>query len=656
MTLVDLACAYSHAIAVPLQSNLPSGNLAEIFSDTSPVTLIASIDNLEEAAAHAEGLLSVRSLIVIDADEADDDERERIDAVRHRLLAGGDRVALATFAELACMGAQHVWMPLPRQADCENALRLLIYTSGSTGAPKGAMIHETMCKYLWNGMPIYRPTIQVVSAPFNHIMGRSQVFTVLASGGTAYFTLKSDMSTLFEDIRIVRPTNIPFLPRICEIVYQHYCAETQRRVAQGQDAEQADAEIRQEMRASYFGDRLVSAGVGSAPVAQEVRDFIRDCFDITFFDAYSSTELGPSAMIADGHVQRDVVLDYKLIDVPELGYYTTDHPYPRGEFLAKSRLAFKGYFKRPEATAAVLDDEGWLHTGDIMEERGRDQLTWLGRRNNVLKLSQGEYVALPSLEATYLGNSALIRQIYLYGSSYRSFLLAVVVPDTDVARAQLGHGASMQELRGMILAEFQEVGRIVGLKSFEIPRDVIVELEPFTHENGLLSSVRKPLYPKLKARFQLALEEMYQDMERKQQEDMALLRDDSHEWSTLERVAAALKSSLLLATVDAASQQSYTDLGGDSLGAVSFALLLEDLFGVAVPVSVILDPAGSVSHFRRFRTARSRCAEPTAQRALRTAAATASPPTRTAAATASRTAGGSSRQTGCAPAQAIPSG
>src|SRR3546814_10154358 len=89
--------------------------------------------------------------------------------------------------------------------------------------------------------------------------------------------------------------------------------------------------------------------------------------------------------MSNGRVLRPPVIDYKLIDVPELGYFTTDKPYPRGELWVKTEMAIPGYFKQPEATAALYDEEGFIRTGDIMEERARDALVYLDRSNDVLK-------------------------------------------------------------------------------------------------------------------------------------------------------------------------------------------------------------------------------------------------------------------------------
>jgi fatty acid CoA ligase FadD9 len=589
MTAMDLACAYAQVIAVPLQANLPAPDIMQVFEDTRPAVLVATIDSLDLATGYALQVPSVRSLVVIEADGNVDEDRTRIADATARLAQDGGRVALIAFADLVAWGAQHPWTPLPRHPDGTETLTMLMYTSGSTGTPKGAIIHEAMCSQLWTAAPPM-PAIQLAYAPLNHFMGRNCVFNTLARGGIVHFTLRSDMSTLFEDIRIARPTFLMFMPRVVEILYQQYQSELQHRIAAGEDPVTADAAVRAAMAKVTIGDRVVAGGVGSAPTAPAVQQFVRECFDIAFSNGYSSTEGSSTALISGEQVQRNVVIDYRLIDVPELGYYTTDSPHPRGELLVKSRLAIKGYFKQPEATAAVFDADGWLHTGDIMEEPGPDRLRWIDRRNNVIKLSQAEYVAVGPVEATLLGASKLIRQIYVYGNSYRSFLLAVVVPDIAVARTRLRHEPSLEELRALSLADLQEAARTAGLKSFEVPRDVLIEMEPFTHENGLLSSVRKPLRPKLKARYQDALEAMYLDMERQQQDQLARLRHSGNGLSTLDRVAGALMATLGLAEVNPAGSESYGDLGGDSLGAVSLSLLLEEIFGVDVPVSTLLGP------------------------------------------------------------------
>lgn len=595
MATIDLACNFAQTVSVPLQANLPAPDMRAILADTAPVAIAATIDNLDLAVDYGLGQESVRSIIVLDFDERVSEDRDRMAQALERVALDGGRIALISFADAVAYGRSMPYEPLPEAADGPDHVSMIMYTSGSTGTPKGAIIHDAISTQFWNEtIPNYVPTIVVAYAPMNHFMGRNMVHGALAQGGTACFTLRSDMSTLFEDFRIVGPTSILFMPRVCELIYQHYQSEVQRRIVAGEGEEDADAAVRTDMRAHYLGGRLCGAGVGSSPTAPEVRRFISECWEMPLIEGYGCTEAGASAMTSQNRLVPTMVTQFKLIDVPELGYYTTDKPFPRGELLVKTTKMFQGYFKRPDATASVLSEDGFLKTGDIMEQRAPDELVWVDRRNNVIKLSQAEFVAVGPLETTYLGNSALIEQIFLYGSSYRSYLLAVVVPDVELAHAQLGHEPDDTELRALILNEFKEVARKAELKNFEIPRDLILEREPFTYENGLLSSARKPLRPNIKRRYQDDLEAMYEEMDRQQQAELARLRAGDV-GSVVDRVAGAFKASLGLSEVDSADPRSYGDRGGDSLGAVGLSLLFEEMFDVVVPVSAILHPAASIS-------------------------------------------------------------
>ena len=110
----------------------------------------------------------------------------------------------------------------------------------------------------------------------------------------------------------------------------------------------------------------------------------------------------------------------------------------------------------------MFDPDGYYRTGDIMAEVGPDQLVYLDRRNNVLKLSQGEFVTVSKLEAVF-GDSPLVRQIYVYGNSARSYLLAVVVP-TDGCTVRAHDVASLKPLISRVAAECREGGRPAVLR------------------------------------------------------------------------------------------------------------------------------------------------------------------------------------------------
>ena len=96
--------------------------------------------------------------------------------------------------------------------------------------------------------------------------------------------------------------------------------------------------------------------------------------------------------------------EFKLIDVPEMKYFSTDvdehgRPSPRGEILARGNNIIPGYYKNDERNTETFDKDGWLHSGDIGQILpGTNALKITDRRKNIFKLSQGEYVAPDKLD------------------------------------------------------------------------------------------------------------------------------------------------------------------------------------------------------------------------------------------------------------------
>lgn len=591
---VDLACVYAHAVSVPLQTTLVGTDLTRILADTNPAALVAGPSDLVIAARLAIEHGAIPTIITMDYDPRDDKERSQFEAAKAELGTAGVVTQIVNIKSLIECGQSFTWELLPLSTEGEERMVMLLHSSGSTGTPKGAIFPERAAKTLWRASRKQYPMVAVGYAPLNHLLGRTSVSVVLSSGGTIYFTAKTDMSTLFEDIRLVRPTYISFMPRIFELVYQHYQNEVHRRTKAGEDdTETVRERVKAQMRSTFLGDRLRGGSIGSAPTSPVVKEFMRDCFDIWLPDIYTSTEAGGTGLIMDGRVLRPPVTDYRLRDVPELGYYITDKPYPRGEFCFKSVNSLKGYYKMPEASAQLFDRDGYQCSGDIVEERAPDSVVIIDRRNDVQKLSQGEYVAVGPLGTVFEGGSSVIKQIYLYANSLRAYLLAVVVPDKEVVTNLLGDKPGETELKALIRRELQTVGRNANLRSFEVPRDFIIEWEPFSIENGLLSSILKRRRPNLKRKYSEQLEALYEELEQKQQQDIEALKDPNLSMTVLEKIITMLAANLGLQKADINIQRSYTELGGDSLGAVALSMMMEEIFDVLIPADAILSPTGS---------------------------------------------------------------
>lgn len=511
-TVLDLACLHLGAVPVPLQFSASAAQLKPIIEETRPRVLAVSIDYLDRAVELAFSSAETPRLIVFDYHPEVDAQRETFAAARKRL----EEVAAPALDSLAGVLERGGALPpasLFTRGAGEDPLRLLIYTSGSTGTPKGAMYTDRMVRNWWSGnlfrpRPAEVPAIGVNFMPLSHIGGRASLFGTLGRGGISYFTARSDLSTLFEDITLVRPTELLLAPRICDLLFQYYEIQCERRAADFDDENELDGVLKAELRERHMGGRVLDVTCSSAPLSAEVKAFVESCLGVPVHNGYGSTEAG--GILSDGQVRRPPVLDYKLVDVPDLGYRRTDSPYPRGELLVKTEDIFPGYYNRPEVTAQVFDADGYYRTGDIMAEIAPDRLVYVDRRNNVLKLSQGEFVAISRLEAIF-STIPLVSQVFVHGSSERAYVLAVIVPKPE-AMQQAG---TLAQLKSSLAASLHQVGKQAELNSYEIPRDFLIETEPFTIDNGLLSDVGKMLRPRLKERYGERLEQLYGEITRR---------------------------------------------------------------------------------------------------------------------------------------------
>lgn len=578
---LNLTLGLSGLPIVPLQTTASVEQLEGMINEVKAPCIATALEHLETAVTLALACPQTRCVIVFDYDGLDQSELSQVAAQQARLAQSRPEVALLRFSEVRARGAAlppaSPYVPGPG----EDPLVIVYYTSGSTGTPKGAMHTQRLVKSAWIQAREHSPIV-LNYQPLNHVYGMVYLWLTFASGGITCFTGRSDLTTLMEDIAKVRPTTMALVPRICELIQQRFNAQNPEPLSE----EEMDRALAQ-FRDTALGGRMIDAVVGSAPVDPELRVFIERLLGRPIIDGYGSTESG--SITLDQKVTRPPIIDYKLIDVPELGYFTTDKPHPRGELLIRSQNIFAGYFGRPDLTAAAFDEEGFYRTGDIMAEIGPDQLAYLDRRNNVMKLAQGEFVAIAPLESLYARGDQSISQVYLYGNSSRAYLLGVIVPNLEALPEGLGEA----EVKEHLLAAIRRIGTEEGLNAYEIPRDIIVEYEPFSVDNGLQSALAKHLRPAFKARYGERLEAMYVAHADEQATEIDDLRRNGRDRPMAETVRRAAASVLGLDISEISEDVSFAALGGDSLAGLSYALLLEDIYGFPVDVGTIMHPAGS---------------------------------------------------------------
>ncbi|WP_167489430.1 AMP-binding protein [Vibrio ouci] len=589
---LDLACIRLGAVSVHLQTSAVTEQLADILAETQCCALAVSHEYLDTALDLLSHDNNLTTLILLDHNGLDPTHQQHLTQVEIALEIAFPAITLVRLDTLIQYGRPQR-SSLPETEQDEEALSMLIYTSGSTGTPKGAMYTNKLAANMWGGHWSELFSDQATSTfhymPMSHVAGHSSLKNTFSRGGLCYFASQSNLASFFDDIRLARPTELSLVPRVCEMIHQKYLSElrVKQRTEEG-TVSQYKQRLRHEFQTQVFGGQVHWIGCGSAPLSEQMIAFIEWLFELELNIIYGSTEAG--AVAVSERLLMPPVSDYKLVDAPELGYSKRDTPYPRGELLLKTASVIPGYFNHPVLSQALFSEDGYYKTGDIFEDLGQGKVRYVDRRSNVLKLSQGEFVTTAKLEAIYVA-SPLVRQIYVYGDSQRSSLLAVVVPTASLMDK---YAHQMRTLERLIMESLRGIAKENALQRYEIPRGVLIEPQPFTNANGLLSDHGKALLPRLRAKYQPQLEALYDAMSHREWALLNALPQHRSDLSTEEAILTIISGLLGSDSNTIESGDTFRDLGGDSLSAVTLATLLEEVFEVRVPIDVLISPANDI--------------------------------------------------------------
>ncbi|KAJ7582619.1 long-chain-fatty-acid-CoA ligase [Mycena floridula] len=450
-------------------------------------------------------------------------------------------IQLLHLSELEALGKANLSEPVPATPE---QLVSLCYTSGTTGNPKGALLsHKNIGLAVHSnlhgmGVPPFGTVFSYL--PLAHMYERMcELGTMTIGGRIGFFT--GDPLRLLEDAQILKPNFFPSVPRVLNRIYQAAMTSGNVPGVKGAIFRKALAVKLERLHTTgnnvhafwdkvvfrkihaVLGGQLHLVGSGSAPIQADVIDFLKIALSCDY--RYGLTETSatctrclPGDKDASGTIgPPQPINELKLIDVPAMMYLSEDKPYPRGELLIRGGNCFSGYYKDEQNTQATLDSEGWLHTGDVasIDECGR--LRIIDRVKNIMKLSQGEYVALEKIENTY-SSCPVVAQIYVHGDSLQAFLLGVVVPDpvqlATIASGILGKKVAADDLPTLvqackddrvnqqILTLLNKEAKRNGLKGFEMIKRIHVTVDPFSVEDGTLTPTfklrRKDAYNKFK--------------------------------------------------------------------------------------------------------------------------------------------------------------
>ena len=452
-----------------------------------------------------------------------------------------DRKDYPYWDQLVALGREHYdesKLDELRAANTENDCAMIIYTSGTTGTPKGVMLsHHNILSQIENlqHIPSQWSKRGLSFLPLCHAYENMIVLLYQYLGMTVYYV--SNLATIAEAMREVKPTMMTAVPRVLEKFYEKIEAsgktktgaarsifdwavkvalkynieDEDRTTAYNMQHKLADRLVYSKIRKGLGADNFDILVSGAASLKPELCSFF-SAIGMPVFEGYGMTETSPVIAVSCrekyGREANTVGFPLGGVDVA----ITKD-----GEIICRGHNVMMGYYKNEEQTKEIIDESGWLHTGDMGRFTERGQLVITGRIKNIFKTSMGKYVNPQIIEEKML-QSKYIEQIMVVGENQK-FVAALIIPNFSAIKDWCEsekiiylHPKEMVEnlnVKSLIRSEIdkfnRELSKPENVMRFELLAD------EWTQENGFLTPTLKVKRNKISKRYAELINSMFVD-------------------------------------------------------------------------------------------------------------------------------------------------
>ena len=496
--ILDMAIQKVGAITVPIYPTISKDDYKII------------INNCEAKLAIIEGL-SVLSKI--------EEIRPEIPSIEHIYTFVKRSEQYPIWDDLISLGKENVdFEELERRessilpSDCAT----IIYTSGTTGIPKGVMLsHSNILGQIENlrQTPSKDSTRALSFLPLCHAYERTLVYLYQYLGMSVYYS--ESIATIAQEMKEIHPTMMTCVPRLLEKIYLKVKQTGNEKKGLARIifrwAMQLAEKYTVEGRSKLYDMKL---RIADKLVYRKIREKLgSDCFDIIVSGAAS---LQPNISAFFSAIKMPVYEGYGMTECSPVIATSSNVPHGReagfvgpalpgieikisetGEIMCRGHNVMLGYYKLPELTAEVIDNDGWFHTGDLGEFNQYGLLKITGRMKNLFKTSLGKYINPDIIERKFT-ESNFFENIVVFGENEK-YAAALIIPDFEFIKSwckkhEITYSndhdmLNNQDVKTRLANEIKRINSFFG-DTEKIKRYCFIE-DSWTVANGILTPTLK---------------------------------------------------------------------------------------------------------------------------------------------------------------------